>query len=63
MANRTGTVTGGVLYKKVLLKISQNFTATLSKKETIAHVFSVNFAKLLRAPFLQNTSEQLLLVK
>ena len=33
------------------------------KKETLAQVFSVNFAKFLRTPFLQNTSGGLLLQK
>ena len=32
------------------------------KKETLAQVFSVNFAKFLRTPFLQNTSGRLLLI-
>ena len=31
------------------------------EKEALAQVFSVNFAKFLKTPFLQNTSERLLL--
>ena len=31
------------------------------KKETLAQVFSYEFCKILRAPFLQNTSGRLLL--
>ena len=46
--------------KKVLLEISQN-----SQENTCARVwhrcFPVNFAKFLRAPFLQNTSGRVLL--
>ena len=63
--------TGGVLLKKVFLKISQNSyentCARLSfliqkdacnfiKKETLAQVFSCEFCEILRTPFLQNTS-------
>ena len=60
--------TGGVLLKKMFLKISQN-----SKENTCASVsflikkglwhrcFPVNFAKYLRTPFLKNTSGRLLL--
>ena len=57
--------TGGVLRKKVFLKILQNsqentcakvsflikLQANLIKKETLAQVFLVNFAKFLRKPF------------
>ena len=58
--------TGGVVYKKVFLKISQNSQettwepglrpATLLKKRLWHTCFPVNFAKFLRSPFLQNTS-------
>ena len=48
--------TGGVLWKKLFLKILKNLQETSVPEET-----PVNFAKFLRAPFLQNKSEQLLL--
>ena len=43
--------------------VLRNFArpATLFKKKALAHMFSVNFAKFLRTPFLQNTSGRLLL--
>ena len=37
------------------------FNKVFIKKETLAQVFPVNFAKLLRTPFLKNTSGRLLL--
>ena len=49
-------VTGGVLRKKVFFKMSQNSEETPVPEET-----PVNFAKLLRTPFLQNNSGRLLL--
>ena len=48
--------TVGVLRKKVSFKISQNSQETPVPEET-----PVNFAKFLRAPFLQNNSGRLLL--
>ena len=48
--------TAGVLRKKVFFKISQNSQETPVPEET-----PVNFAKLLRMPFLQNKSGRLLL--
>ena len=68
--------TGGVLYKKVFLKISinsqENTCARVSflikllacnfiKKETLAQVSSCDLSKFLRTAFLQNTSGWLLL--
>ena len=54
--------------KKVFLEISQNsqentcvWVSFLIKKRPWYRCFPVNFAKFLRAPFLQNTSRQLLL--
>ena len=49
-------VTGGVLRKKVFLKMSQNSEETPVPKET-----PMNFAKVLRTPFLKNNSQRLLL--
>ena len=79
-----GAVIRGVLYKRVLFKISQNsqentfarvwnvsflenFANALKacnfiKKETLSQVFPVNFAKLFRTPFSQNTSRRSLSV-
>ena len=37
-------------------------TCNFIKRETLAQVFSVNFVKLLKAPFLQNSSGRLLLI-
>ena len=48
--------TGGVLRKKVFFKMSQNSQETPVPEET-----PVNFAKVLRTPFLQNNSGRLLL--
>ena len=48
--------TGGVLWKNLFLKILKNLQEASVPEET-----PVNFAKFLRAPFLQNKSEQLLL--
>ena len=64
--------TGGVLSEKVFLEISQENTcarvsflikfAGLMQQVRLWHrCFLVNFAKLLRAPFLQNTSGRQLL--
>ena len=50
------TATLGVLRKKVFFKISQNSQETPVPEET-----PVNFAKVLRTPFLQNNSRRLLL--
>ena len=47
---------GGILWKKVFFKISQNLQETLVPEKT-----AVNFAKFLRTPFLQNNSGRLLL--
>ena len=59
---------GGVLEKKVFLRISQNSQentcarvsglrpATLLKKRLWHRCFPANFVKLSRTPFLQNTS-------
>ena len=62
------TATGGVLWKKVFLKISQNSqkntcatVAFLIKKRPWHRCFRVNFAKFLRKPFWQNISGRLLL--
>ena len=41
--------------------MKSRFEVYFIKKETLVHVFHVNFAKFLRTPFLQNTSGQLLL--
>ena len=55
---RTEAATGGVLWKKVCLKISQNSQentfATFLKKRLWHRCFLVNFAKFLRTSFLQN---------
>ena len=48
--------TGGVLWKKVFFKISQNSQETPALEET-----PVNFVKFLRKPFLQNNPGRLLL--
>ena len=48
--------TGGVLGKKVFLKMSQESQETTVPEET-----PVNFAKFLRTSFLQNNSGRLLL--
>ena len=48
--------TGGVMRKKMLIKMAQNSQETPVPKETPA-----NFAKFLRTPFLQNNSGRLLL--
>ena len=48
--------TVGVLRKKVFFKISQNSQETPVPEETL-----LNFAKILRTPFLQNNSGRLLL--
>ena len=48
--------TGGVLWKNLFLKILKNLQETSVPEET-----PVNFAKFLRAAFLQSKSEQLLL--
>ena len=54
----TKAVTGSVLWKKVLLKISQ--ACNLIKR--LQHrCFPVNFAKFLRTPIMQNICKQLLL--
>ena len=58
----TETATGGVVLKKVFLKIEGHRPATLLKKRLWHRCFPVNFAKLLRTPFLQNTSGRLLLL-
>ena len=50
------TATGDVLRKKVFFKISQN-----SQEITVPEETPVNFAKLLRIPFLQNNLGGLLL--
>ena len=67
----TEAATGGVLQKKVSLKISQNSqentcarvsflrSATLLKKRLWHRLFPVNFAKFLRTPFLQSASRRL----
>ena len=68
---------GGVVWKKVILETLQNSQentcakvsfliklqgpATLFKKRLWHRCFSVNFTKFLKPPFLQNTSERLLL--
>ena len=63
----TEAATRGVLCKRVFLKISQNSQentcarVSFLKKRLWHRCFPVNFVKFLRAPFLQNTSEQLLL--
>ena len=66
-----GAATRGVLWKKLLLEISQNSQentcaracpAILLKKRLWGRCFPVNFVKFLRTPFLQNTSGRLLLV-
>ena len=44
--------------KHLLIKLQ---VLSFIKKETLAQVFPVNFAKFLRTPFLQNTSGRLLL--
>ena len=48
--------TGGVLRKKVFLKMSH-----ISEETPVPEETSVNFAKFLRTPFLQNNSGRLLL--
>ena len=70
------TATGGVLRKKVFLKVSQNSQentivnrpyippyrpSTLLKRKIQHRRFSVKFAKFLRTAFSQNTSGRLLL--
>ena len=65
------TATGGVLLKKVFLKISQNsqedtcarvsFLIKLQVKGLWHRYFPMNFAKFLRTPFSQNISGRLLL--
>ena len=58
-----------VFCKKTVLRNFTKFTgkylclgpANLFKKETLAQVFSCEFAKFVRTPFLQNTSGRLLL--
>ena len=62
---KTRAATGGVLLKKVFLKISKNSQentyawglrpATLIKKRIWHRCIPVNFAKFLSTPFLQNT--------
>ena len=37
-------------------KVASLWPATLLKKETLVQVFSVNFVKFSRTPFLQNSS-------
>ena len=51
-----------MFYKKSVLKISQIHVKTpvLLKKRLWHKCFPLNFAKFLRTPFLQNTSERLL---
>ena len=67
--------TGGVLYKKVFLEISQNsqenkcarvsflikLQAYFIKKETLAQVFPCEFCEISKNTFSQNTSGRLLL--
>ena len=48
-------VTGSVLPNKVFFKMSQN-----SEETSVSEEIPVNFAKILRTPFLQNNSRQLL---
>ena len=50
-----------VLHKKVAQKILSKFTCNLIKKETPAHVYFVNLAKLFKSFFLQNSCEWLVL--
>ena len=50
----TERVIGGILWKKVFLKILQNLQETLVPEKT-----PVNFAEFLRTPFLQNNSHWL----
>ena len=49
-------------HAKVSFLIKLQVACNFIKKETLAQVFSVNFVKSLRTPFLQNTSGRLLLV-
>ena len=61
---------GGVISKEVFLTISQNpqentcarvsYLSNFTKKRLWHECFTVNFAKFLRTPFLQNTSGRLL---
>ena len=54
--------TGKQIYRIFFFdKVAGLQAATLSKKRLPYKCFPVNFAKLLRTPFLQNTSRQLLL--
>ena len=54
--------TGKYLYQGLFLnKVAGLRPATLFKKEALAQVFPVNFAKFLKTLFLQNTSGALLL--
>ena len=61
----TEAATRGVLLKKVFLTLLKkrilSCPATLLKKRILHRCFPVNFAKFLRTPFSQNTSERLLL--
>ena len=52
-----------VLCRSVILLIFGAYAPQLCLKEPPAQRFPVNFAKLLRIPFLQNTFKQLLLTQ
>ena len=53
--------TGKHLCRGLLINLKAS-PSSFIKKETAMHVFSVNFAKFLRIPFLQNSTRQLLLM-
>ena len=64
---KTETATGGVLQKRVFLKLSQNSLATLWQEETeitLRHGCSpVNMPHISRTPFPKNTSGGMLLMR
>ena len=57
-----GVLCKKVINKEVLNKVAGLRPAILLKKRLWDRCFPVNFAKFLRAPFLQNISERLLLL-